>query len=86
MLTQNREKKPLKVLFSTRDSIIPVGGGTGSADYNNVGPEGLSLSGEEKERSSTVAGQEEALYTNPNKVVATLNLEVGSSKRAVSII
>lgn len=71
-------------MFPTRDSIIPVGTGAGSADYNNIGPDGLSLSREERERLSTVTGQEEALYTNPNNVVATLNLEVRSNNRAVS--
>ena len=53
-------------------------------DYNNIGSEGLFLLGE-KGQVSTVTGQEEALYTNPKKVVATLNLEVRGNNRTVSM-
>ena len=52
------------------------------ADYNNM--DALSLSEEERRRLASVSGQEEALYTNPDKVVAALNLEVKSDKRGVS--
>ena len=65
-----------------RDSIIPVttsGGGEG--DYNNVG---LCLLAGDRERLVTVTGREEVLYTDPNKVVAALDLEVTSQKKRVS--
>ena len=58
-----------------RDSIIQVT--VGESDYNNLeqGSEQLT---------AAVAGQEEALYTNPEKVVAALNLEVQGTRRKVS--
>ena len=69
-----------------RDSIIPVAGGVISEpDYNNVGPGGFSSSGEERGRMASLAGQEEALYTNPDKVVAALNLEVSVQSRGKSV-
>ena len=57
-----------------RDSIIQVVGGKSEPDYNNINPAVLSVSAEEKSCLASVAGQEEALYTNPDKVVAALNL------------
>ena len=79
-----KRKQEQKHFVCYRDSIIPVGGGAGAVDYNNVSPNRLSLLREERERLATFAGQEEALYTNPEKIVATLNLEVQKKNRAVS--
>lgn len=70
-----------------RDSIIPVEGGTScEPDYNNinVSPAALASSDEERDHQATIAGQEEALYTNPEDVISALDLEVKGDKRQVS--
>jgi hypothetical protein len=46
--------------FVFRDSIIPAGGRADDVSYNSVGAES-------RECLLTVAGQEEALYTNTDK-------------------
>ena len=71
-------------ICTCRDSIIPVasGGSRGDGDYNNVG---LSVSNEDRSRLTTVTGKEEALYTNPEMVIAALNLEVKGHQKRVSM-
>lgn len=70
-----------------RDSIIHVAGGsTAEPDYNNlkISPAVLAASDEERDPLATVAGQEEALYTNPEDVIPALNLEVKGDQRQVN--
>jgi hypothetical protein len=58
---------------TNRDSIIPAGGRADDVSYNSVGAES-------RECLLTVAGQEEALYTNTDKVIVALDLEVKHNK------
>ena len=74
-------------MYSTpyRDSIIHVAGAP-EPDYNNIPVSAavLASSDEERDHQATIAGQEEALYTNPEDVISALNLEVKGDKRHVS--
>ena len=66
----------------TRDSsVIPVGIPV-DTDYKLVGPNSSSLT--DLEHRESVSGQEEALYTNPESVVAALNHEVASGNKTVA--
>lgn len=63
-----------------------AGGTPSEPDYNNIQVTAalLASSEEERDHQATIAGQEEALYTNPEDVISALNLEVKSDKRQVS--